>query len=78
MATQKDFVAQGRSVDEVRQAIGADHLVYLELDRMVDCARVGNPEIKGFCTGCFTGEYPTADAVEHIDALSAERASARD
>ena len=40
---------------------------------MVACAQVGNAKVKGFCTGCFTGEYPTADAAEHLDALSAER-----
>lgn len=77
MATENDFVARGRTIDEVREEIGADHLVYLELDRMVESGRAGNEKITKFCTGCFTGCYPTADAKEHLAALSAERAAAR-
>ncbi|NQU49208.1 MAG: amidophosphoribosyltransferase [Planctomycetes bacterium] len=78
MATEKDFIARGREVEQVRRSIGADYLAYLDLDRMVDAAKVGNPKIKGFCTGCFTGKYPTSDAEEHLVALAAERAEARD
>jgi amidophosphoribosyltransferase len=77
MATEKDFVARGKSVQEVANEIGADHLVYLELERMVEAARVGNPKIQAFCNGCFTGKYPTRDAAEHLEALSAERAASR-
>ncbi|MFK5955669.1 MAG: amidophosphoribosyltransferase [Planctomycetota bacterium] len=77
MATEEDFVARGKTIDEVRKDIGADHLVYLELDRLIACGKAGNSEIKEFCSGCFTGEYPTTDAKEHLEALSAERASAR-
>ncbi|RMH04965.1 MAG: amidophosphoribosyltransferase [Planctomycetota bacterium] len=77
MATKDDFVARGREIEEVRREIGADHLEYLELERMVEAARAGNPAITGFCTGCFTGRYPTADAAEHLEALAAERAAAR-
>ncbi|MBC8406126.1 MAG: amidophosphoribosyltransferase [Planctomycetes bacterium] len=78
MATEKDFIARGREVEQVRNSIGADYLAYLDLDRMVDAAKVGNPKINGFCTGCFTGKYPTIDAEEHLVALAAERAQARD
>lgn len=77
MATKKDFVARGQTVDEVREAIGADHLEYLDLDRMIACGKAGNDEIEDFCSGCFTGCYPTEDAAEHLEALSAERAAAR-
>ncbi|MCP4091997.1 MAG: amidophosphoribosyltransferase [Planctomycetes bacterium] len=77
MATEKDFIARGRTIEEVRDEIGADHLVYLELDRMINSGKAGNEEISEFCTGCFTGCYPTDDAEEHLAALSAERAAAR-
>jgi amidophosphoribosyltransferase len=76
MATKDDFVARGRSVEQVRQEIGADHLLYLDLERMVAAGR-GKKEVGEFCTGCFTGKYPTPDALEHLDALSAERAAMR-
>ncbi|MCX8228908.1 MAG: amidophosphoribosyltransferase [Planctomycetota bacterium] len=77
MATTKDFIARGRSIDEVCADIGADYLMYLDQDRMVDSAREGNTEIEKFCTGCFTGDYPTTDAAEHLAALSEERSAAR-
>jgi len=77
MATEKDFVARGRTIEEVRDAIGADYLEFLTLERMVAAGKAGNAAIKEFCTGCFTGKYPTADAEEHLAALSAERAAAR-
>ena len=77
MATDNDFVAANRSLDEIRDEIGADELCYLDIQRMIDGGREGNDKIKEFCTGCFTGCYPTPDATEHLEALSAERAAAR-
>ena len=76
MATREEFVARDRDVEAVRQEIGADHLVYLELDAMVAAARAGNASIESFCTGCFTGDYPTADAEEHLQAIETERLAA--
>jgi amidophosphoribosyltransferase len=77
MATARDFVARGKSIEEVRDEIGADHLMYLDLDHMVAAGKAGNDKIEKFCTGCFTGCYPTPDAAEHLAELSAERAAAR-
>lgn len=77
MATKDDFIARDKTIEEIREEIGADYLMYLDRNRMVDCAKVGNANVQGFCTGCFTGKYPTTDAAEHLEALSAERASAR-
>ena len=78
MATEKDFVARGKSVQEVAERDRRRPLwSTLELERMVEAARVGNPKIQAFCNGCFTGKYPTRDAAEHLEALSAERAAAR-
>ncbi|TAH37078.1 MAG: amidophosphoribosyltransferase [Planctomycetota bacterium] len=76
MATRSDFVARGKTVEQVRQEIGADYLMYLDIARMVHAAQVGNPEIDGFCTGCFTGRYPTPEAQEHLDAIESERLAA--
>ncbi len=77
MATKDDFIARGRSVEQVRAEIGADHLLYLDLERMIAAGRGRSTVVDEFCTGCFTGHYPTPDADEHLAALSAERASMR-
>jgi amidophosphoribosyltransferase len=58
---REQLIAYNRSVEEIRQAIGADTLGYLEMDRlsqMVD----GLP----ICKGCFSGEYPVAPPEEDI------------
>ncbi|MEM7305214.1 MAG: amidophosphoribosyltransferase [Planctomycetota bacterium] len=74
MATKTEFIAGGRTVDEVAEALGSDHVVYLERDRMNEAARRGNPEVKEFCNACFTGEYPTGDITrEVLEAIEGER-----
>lgn len=78
MATRAELVAGHRDVEGVRQEIGADILVYLERDRMVSAAREGNPAIESFCTGCFTGSYPTGDVSEEmLAAIEDERVCSR-
>lgn len=66
MSTKKDFIAKEKTVEEIREAIGADHLLYLGIDDLVGAAREGNEKIKNFCTACFTGDYPTGDVTDEI------------
>ncbi len=56
MGTREELIAHKRTVDEIRQHIGADSLYYLSLDGMRRA--VGYTE--GYCEACFTGEYPVA------------------
>ena len=45
---------------------------------MVSAAREGNPAIESFCTGCFTGSYPTGDVSEEmLAAIEDERVCSR-
>ena len=68
--TQQELIAYNRSEDEVAELIGADWLIYQDVDALVESARAGNPGIGTFDTSCFTGEYVTgdvnADYLEHI------------
>ena len=74
MATKTEFVAAGRTVDEIAQAINADHLLYLDRDAMNAAARKGNPEVRHFCNACFDGEYPTGDITsEVLESIEGER-----
>jgi amidophosphoribosyltransferase len=54
-ASRAELLATGLSVDEVRQAIGADSLGYLSEDGMI--AATEQPR-SSLCTACFTGQYP--------------------
>lgn len=76
MATRDEFIARNKSVEEVCDEIGADYLMYLDIQRMNQAAHAGNDELQGFCNGCFTGEYPTEEAELHLEAIEKERLAA--
>ena len=57
MAARGELLAHDRSLDEIRQALGADSLAYLSLDGLQEST--GLPA-DHFCRACLTGEYPTA------------------
>ncbi|MCG8608890.1 amidophosphoribosyltransferase, partial [bacterium] len=53
--TKKELAASSRTVDEITEFLGVDSLGYLSLNGMVDAVSNGK---NGFCTACFTGDYP--------------------
>jgi len=56
MADEDELVAAGRSVDDVREEIGASSLAYLSLEGLQEATRrPGNT----FCRACLTRSYPT-------------------
>jgi amidophosphoribosyltransferase len=61
MSTRREFVARGRSDEEVAREIGADAVVYQTLDDLVESVTSNRPEIRTMCTACFSGNYPTGD-----------------
>jgi amidophosphoribosyltransferase len=65
MSTKREFIARDRTAEEVAAELGADTVTYQSLDEMVDAVRTaGSTAGRGFCTGCFSGEYPTGDITE--------------
>lgn len=74
MATKTEFIATGRSNDEIAAELGVDYLMYLDRESMNAAAREGNPKIEKFCNACFTGEYPTGDITpERLQAIAGDR-----
>jgi amidophosphoribosyltransferase len=61
IATSEELIAKGRSTEEICKMIGADWLIYQDLDDLIDCARRGNPKITQFDCSCFDGNYITGD-----------------
>jgi amidophosphoribosyltransferase len=61
MPSAEELVAYGRSDEEVGKLIGADWLVYQDLDDLVSCSRDGNPAIEAFDCSVFDGHYVTGD-----------------
>lgn len=58
---REQLIAYNRSVEEIRQIIGADTLGYLNISRLQEMAE-GLP----ICKGCFSGEYPLEPPTEDI------------
>jgi amidophosphoribosyltransferase len=61
MPTATELVAYGRTVEEVRQIIGCDALIYQDVDGMKKAIGSLNPKLDGFDASCFDGVYVTGD-----------------
>ena len=58
---REQLIAYNRSIEEIRDIIGADSLGYLEIDRLEELS-----EGKSICKGCFNGKYPMEPPKEDI------------
>jgi amidophosphoribosyltransferase len=61
MPTSEELVAHKRSIEEIRQFIGADALIYQDIDAMKRVVSALNPALRGFEASCFDGVYVTGD-----------------
>ena len=74
MASHEEFVAHNRTVEEITKIIGADKLIYQDLDDLIAAVQHGNKKIKHFDCSCFNGEYVTQDVDDaYFNRLSDER-----
>src|SRR6187431_1438231 len=74
MAVASELVASGRSEEDVAASIGADWLVYQDLDDLVAACRHDDARISAFDTSCFSGEYVTGDVTrEYLERIEHER-----
>lgn len=78
MPSKKELIAHGRSDKEIAQAIGADWLIYQNLDDLVAASKEGNPEIPRFDCSVFDGDYITGDVDEvYLSRLERDRSDSR-
>ncbi|MCG8464574.1 MAG: amidophosphoribosyltransferase [Xanthomonadales bacterium] len=77
MPATSELIASGRSVDEVCQIIGADKLIYQDLEDLIKACQEGNSKIQQFDTSCFTGEYITGVDESYLQRLEQERSDAQ-
>ncbi len=64
MPAANELVGHGRDVEEIAAAIGADWLIFQDLDDLVRAVREGNPAVTHFETSVFDGSYVTGDVTE--------------
>jgi amidophosphoribosyltransferase len=80
MPSASELIAHGRTEEQVCRKIGADWLVYQDLEDLVNCSREGNPLADGFDCSVFNGEYITGDVdqnyLDRVDTLRNDKAQA--
>ena len=80
MPTANELIAHGREVDEIRQIIGADGLIFRDLNDLIDAVRAENPDIQQFECSVFNGIYVTKDVdqqyLDYLDSLRNDDAKA--
>jgi amidophosphoribosyltransferase len=74
MPAASELIANGRTIEEIQEIIGADRLIYQDLHGLIRSVRHGNSAIREFDTSCFSGEYVTGDVTkEYLDELETRR-----
>ncbi|WP_137891310.1 amidophosphoribosyltransferase [Ramlibacter sp. 2FC] len=79
MPTKDELVAHGRTLEEIRQIIGCDALIYQDVDAMKRAVGSLNPQLDGFDASCFDGVYVTGDITDgDIARLNENRVDAQE
>lgn len=74
MPTTAELIAHGRTDDEVCSEIGADWLIYQELDDLIAASAEGNSRVSEFDCAVFTGEYCANDVTpEYLEKIAERR-----
>ncbi len=64
MPAASELIANGRSIEEIQELIGADKLIYQDLYGLIRAVRHDKTSITEFDTSCFSGEYVTGDVTD--------------
>jgi amidophosphoribosyltransferase len=76
MPTRSELVANGRCDEAVAQIIGADQLIYQDIEAMQQAVRDLNPALTAFEASCFNGHYLTGDiTADYLAHVERERAA---
>ncbi len=79
MPTRHELIANERSPEEIAREIGADELIYQDLDALERAVRELNPRLTSFEASCFSGCYVTGDVTtEYLSGVESQRDQHRD
>jgi amidophosphoribosyltransferase len=79
MPTRAELIAAHRTEEEVAAEIGADALIYQDLEALKDAVRMTNPKLSTFETSCFDGIYVTGDVTsDYLHIIESRRDAQRD
>ena len=57
MPATKELVGHNRTIRQIKNYIGADELIYQDLEDLIQSASIGNPKITKYEDSVFTGKY---------------------
>ncbi len=69
MSTEGELIAAKKSIPEIQEELGADALIYQNLEDLGKCV----PRLDTFCDACFSGTYPTGISAEDLAKISGDR-----
>jgi amidophosphoribosyltransferase len=76
MPTKEELIAHGRTLEQIRDYIGCDALIYQDVDAMKQAVYALRPGLENVEASCFDGTYITGDvSAADFDAMKAQRAS---
>ena len=79
MPTSEELIAHNRTLEEIRAYIGADALIYQDVEAMKRVVAALNTNIRGFEASCFDGVYVTGDVTAaDFETMKAQRAAQPD
>lgn len=78
MPTRGELIASGRDEAQICAEIGADGLIYQDLEDLKAAVRAVNPAISCFETSCFDGCYVTGDITpEYLNGVENQRGESK-
>jgi len=74
MPSREELLATGRTDEEICKEIGADALIYQDLDALKESIMKSNPHLNSFDSSCFDGVYVTGDVdAAYLNRIEAAR-----
>ena len=74
MPTRQELIATDRDTDEICHEIGADNLIFQDLDALKSAVSKASPKTRNFETSCFDGIYLTGDVTtEYLKQIELQR-----
>jgi amidophosphoribosyltransferase len=74
MPAAQELIAHGRTTEEIGKLIGADKLIYQDLEDLVETCKEGNPGVESFDCSVFNGIYLAGNITpEYLAGLEARR-----
>ena len=78
MPTRSELLATDRDDEAIAREIGADRVIYQDLEALYDSIRACNPALTEFEASCFNGCYVTGDVTpEYLDRVENDRDASR-